>query len=280
MWAERLFLTARRHERPFWEQEALATARRTRIAYDGTSLPAWVWRPNTAQTRLDDQKTVLLVHGWEGRGSQLARFVHPLVEQGIRVVTFDAPGHGDARRDRASLIDHALSVAAVGKEFGPLHAVIGHSVGGAASLLATRFGLEADRYVLIAPPRSPSRFVAGFSKVLGLDPVVRDAMIARVESRYGVRLADLEVTADAARLHSPLLVVHDREDNVVDFSAGKALADAAPLGMILATHGLGHNPILRAREVVESVTRFVTIDATPPFAETLDGELFLRDSRW
>ena len=39
---------------------------------------------------------VLLVHGWEGRGSQLAAMVPLLVEAGFSVVTFDAPGHGEA----------------------------------------------------------------------------------------------------------------------------------------------------------------------------------------
>ena len=37
---------------------------------------------------------VYLVHGWAGRGAQLAPFVAPLVERGHRVVSFDAPSHG------------------------------------------------------------------------------------------------------------------------------------------------------------------------------------------
>jgi pimeloyl-ACP methyl ester carboxylesterase len=280
--AEQLFLRARRHERPFWEREALVGSRRVGVAYDGTTLPAWIWKPSTSSTArlLEPPRTVLLVHGWEGRGSQLGRFVDPLVAQGLRVIAFDAPGHGDARRDRASVVDHARAVAAVAKQLGPIHAVVAHSVGGAASLLATRFGLEAQRYVLIAPPRSPSGFIAGFSKFLGLDPTVRDAMVARVESRYGVRIADLDVEADAKRLLAPLLVVHDRDDTVVDIQTGRTLANVAPLGMFLETSGLGHNTILRARQVVETVTDFITGGGgAPTFAETLDGELFLRDRR-
>lgn len=282
MWAEQLFLRARRHERPFWEREALVGARRTSVAYDGTRLPVWIWKPSGASTArlLEQPRTVLLVHGWEGRGSQLGRFVAPLVAQGLRVVAFDAPGHGDARRDRASVVEHARAVAAVAAELGPIHAVVAHSVGGAASLLATRFGLSAQRFALIAPPRSPSKFVAGFSRFLDLDPTVRDAMVARVESRYGIRIADLDVEQDAARLHAPLLVVHDRDDNVVDFESGESLANVAPLGMLMETTGLGHNTILRARDVVETVSDFVTTGGgAPTFAETLDGELFLRDRR-
>jgi len=39
MWAERLFLTARRHERPFWEKTVLAGARPARVDYEGSWLP-------------------------------------------------------------------------------------------------------------------------------------------------------------------------------------------------------------------------------------------------
>ncbi|MBX3233415.1 MAG: alpha/beta fold hydrolase [Labilithrix sp.] len=282
MWAERLFLTARRHERPFWEKTALAGARRARVDVEGGWLPAWTWRPAGApRARLfDTPKTVLLVHGWEGRGSQLAAFVPPLLAEGLRVVTFDAPGHGDAPLPRASVVDHAHAVAAVAKQLGPIHAVIGHSVGGAAALLATRFGLEAERFALIAPPRTPAKFVQTFSKVLRLDDGVRDAMVARVEQRYGLRIADLDALHDATKLYAPLLVVHDKDDTVVTPATGRALADAAPFGMYLETSGLGHNAILRAPEVLGAVTRFVAAGSAPSFAETLDGELFLRDTRW
>lgn len=277
MWAERLFLTARRYERPFWERQALVGARRGKVDYEDTFLPTWTWSPPNG----DGARTVLLVHGWEGRGSQLASFVAPLLAQGFRVVTFDAPGHGDARAPRASVVDHARAVAAVAKQMGPIAAVVAHSVGGAATLLATRFGLEAERFALVCPPRSPRDFVKGFSKFFALEPGVRDAMVARVESRYGVKIADLDVERDAARLFAPLLVVHDREDPVVPFADGRALADAAPFGMILETHGLGHRAILRSEDVIGSVARFVEAGGgAPTFAETLDGELFLRDTRW
>src|SRR5437763_766872 len=70
-YAERLFLTARRHRRPGWEEQLLARAERFSIPHDGAMLPAWRWG--------DGASTVLLVHGWEGRGSQLAKFAEPLV---------------------------------------------------------------------------------------------------------------------------------------------------------------------------------------------------------
>lgn len=280
-WAERLFLTARRHERPSWETEALASARAGRVPHEGGFLPTWTWTPRGARGSLESPPTVILVHGWEGRGSQLAAFVPPLVAAGLRVVTFDAPGHGDSPLRRASVVEHARALVSVGHAFGPARAVIGHSVGGAAILLATRFGLQAERVALIAPPTTPAGFAATFARTLRLDSALESAMIARLEARYGLRLGDLDVSADAARLRAPLLVVHDREDPVVAFDGGRRLARAAPRGELVAMSGLGHRAILRAPSVIATVADFAGAPAAAPsFAETIDGELFLRDKRW
>jgi pimeloyl-ACP methyl ester carboxylesterase len=279
--AESMFLTARRRPRPKWEGEALATAARTKVRYEDGTLPVWTWSP---ATRAIDPPTVLLVHGWEGRGAQLAPFASPLTARGFRVVTFDAPGHGDATPRRASLVEHARAIALVAKAIarrGPLAAVVGHSLGGAATLVATRLGLRADRYALIAPPRSPARFVKSFSSILGLDANVEAEMIERIEARYTMSFDDLDVRADAARLAEPLLVVHDADDDVVAALDGATIAAAAPRGRLVATSGLGHERVLRAPEIVEEVTAFVANGArAPSLAETIDGDLFYRDSRW
>lgn len=279
-WAEQLFLTARRHERPYWEVEAITSARAGRVAYEGGWLPTWTWTPAGAAGQLEAPRTVLLVHGWEGRGSQLATFVPELVARGYRVVTFDAPGHGDSPLRRASLVEHARAIGTIAASLGPLHAVVAHSVGGAASLLATRFGLDVERLALLAPPTTPADFAAGFAKLLGLDPSLRDAMIARIEARYDLRFEELDVTHDAERLHRPLLVLHDRKDPVVAFAHGERIAAAAPRGELVEVEDLGHRAILRAPRVIDAVTAFVDGEPTRGFAATLEGELFLRDTRW
>jgi alpha-beta hydrolase superfamily lysophospholipase len=278
-YAERLFLTARRHPRPAWEEEALASAdERFTIPHDGKHLPAWRWGRGAA--------TVLLVHGWEGRGSQMAAFVEPLVARGHSVVTFDVPGHGDAPAGVSSVVEHARAVLAAAAFLGPLHAVVAHSVGGAASLFATRLGFDPGRLALIAPPVSPGRFAAGFGAMMGLGPAVQAAMLARLERRYGVTMAELLVVPDAERFTRPLLVVHDEGDRVVEVEAGEAIAQAATAGRLVRTQGLGHSRILRAPAIVAEVVAFVAEGAqhgeavASPLASVIEDDLFYRDRRW
>src|SRR5438094_395807 len=68
--AERVFLTAPRHRAPEHETAALAGARRTSVQVGDSPVSVWTWGHGPV---------VLLVHGWGGRGAQLARFVAPLL---------------------------------------------------------------------------------------------------------------------------------------------------------------------------------------------------------
>src|SRR5262245_23744728 len=83
--AERLFLTPPRPRRPTWEVELLAGAEARPMRVGARRIETWTWGTGPS---------VLLVHGWGGRGTQLGAFVAPLVAHGFSVVTFDAPGHG------------------------------------------------------------------------------------------------------------------------------------------------------------------------------------------
>jgi pimeloyl-ACP methyl ester carboxylesterase len=273
--AERLFRSPRRHGRPAWEHEVLATATRLRVPFGPDTLPAWSW---------GEGPIVLLVHGWEGRGSQLGAFVDPLVELGFRVVTFDAPGHGDSPSRHGTVVEIARAIRAVMAELGPVHAIVGHSIGCVAATYAlSRSSSRSPKLVFVAPPVSPEPFLRSFKRALGLDEEVGRRMVERIEERYGVPFADLDAGALAPRMSAPLLVVHDRDDRDVPFEAGAALADLWPGARLRETRGLGHRRLLRAPEVVSDVVEFVTgiprTMRTGLEQLTLDRELYVRDLR-
>jgi hypothetical protein len=64
--ALRLFSTPRRHHRPHWEKQIAERGATLRV---GSNLAAHCWPVAAAH----DLPTVLLVHGWEGRGTQMGR---------------------------------------------------------------------------------------------------------------------------------------------------------------------------------------------------------------
>lgn len=266
--AERLFTTPRRHARPERERAVLASARHLTIdvtlrapRWHGTKLrlAAWQWGLGP---------TVLLVHGWEGRGSQLGSFVAPLVAAGLSVVAFDAPGHGDSPEHRLYLTDLADCVADVAAAVGPVHAIVAHSFGAAAILLAhARAGVSAARNVLISPNVLIDDAVRRFAHLVGLDESDRIALEQRLADQTGVGIADLAVPRLAGHRDDALLVIHDRGDREVSFEHGARLAATWPKAQLRTTEGLGHRKILRDPDVLAATADFVRLGAPAPISD-------------
>ncbi len=251
-----LFLKPRRFPRPARELEALATARLVLVPTDRTvhagpePLRAWVWG--------DDGPLVLLVHGWQGRGAQLATFVQPLLAAGFRVATFDAPAHGETPGARSSLFSFRDAVLAMHTALGPFHAVISHSMGGAAVILASSEVAIASRYALICPPNDVRDFTAELTKMLGLSEATRAAVHRRLERTFGQKLESIRAPGMVTTRTEPLLLVHDRGDKEVPFDRGEAIAAAWPGAELVATEGLGHRRILQDASVIAKVVDHVS----------------------
>jgi pimeloyl-ACP methyl ester carboxylesterase len=246
--AEGLFLKTRRFPAPEEEKRVLARGAVSRVKRGQECLRIWVWGRGP---------TVLLVHGWNGRGGQLASFVDPLVQTGFRAVAFDGAGHGSSTGDSSSMPWLAEDVLAVAAAFGPLHGVITHSLGGLSTLLALSRGLPCQRAVLLAPPAYPVKWFQLMSERLDLPPSVQRLLLARLHRRFDAGFDDLSGPQLARDLMTPALVIHDRQDRDVDLEDGRALADAWPGCRLQLTDGLGHLKILQNPDVVASALGFI-----------------------
>ncbi len=245
--AERLFLAPPRHPQPEHEATALASARTT-IVDAGTPITTWTWGHGPA---------VLLVHGWGGRGAQLASFVPSLVASGHSVTTFDAPGHGRSPASESSLVAFVAAIHAVSRALGPVGGVIAHSIGAAATACALRDGLHADAAVFVAPPADLTLHADIILESLGFRRRARELMRERIERRLGVPWSTLDVARFAPQMRTPLLVIHDREDAEVPWQEGASIAQAWPAATLSTTSGLGHRRLVRDPDVVREAVDFV-----------------------
>jgi pimeloyl-ACP methyl ester carboxylesterase len=264
---EKLMFRTTRRQAAAWEQQLLERGRRFSIASPWGELAAWSW---------GEGPTVLLVHGWNGRGSQLGRLVAPLVSAGYRVVTFDAPGHGQSPGSSSSMlhfadaIEHAVD--SLRPVFGTLAAIIAHSMGGPAVVVAmSRFqkrsttererslrdALPVERFVFVAPPIDVRDFVRGFSRQVELGSESEALLGQLIETRFATPLASLHAPTLARSLSAPLLVIHDADDREVPLRQGERLAEAWRSARLWVTSGLGHTRILTDPEVVYEIAGFV-----------------------
>ena len=262
--AERLYFAARRHPAPEREQAILDEGVAFTVETELGPLAASRWEPVLPWER-SDRGTVLLVHGWEGRASQLGAFVAPLVARGFTVVGADAPGHGRSAGVAVDLPTYAGLLgdvaAAAASDGPPVRAVIAHSFGAGAVTLALAAAdgrFDVDAAVLVAPPCSFGRYVESFGRTFGLTRATEAIFRSRLEHRLGRRWErDLALDLRAQGIDVPALIQHDTDDAEIPFAEGAALANSWAASTLVATGGLGHRRILRDDSVIERAVDFI-----------------------
>jgi len=247
--AYKLWFYPRRHAEPAREKTWLAEAQHFAIQHPPESLAAYRWGKGPK---------VLLVHGWDGRGSQLGAFVEPLRSAGFEVVAFDLPAHGRSSGRKTNMLEAAHAIRSVATALGSVEAVIAHSFGAGALARALASGLSANKAVMISPPANLRWMADNFFNQLRLTQNVRMRIESRVTRDYGDSVWQ-EVSADhnVRDLTLPGLIIHDEEDREVPFSQGERLAKTWPAARLLPTRGLGHRRILRDPTVISEVVDFL-----------------------
>ncbi len=207
--------------------------------------------------------TVLLAHGWGGHAGQWHAVVEGLLAAGLRVVAFDALSHGASDAGvrgpaQTSVVEMSRSLLATAWHAGPIHAVVAHSLGGAATAMAIREGLPVRAAVMIGSPADMHTASATLAWQLGIGPSVLARMQRRSERWLGMPWSAFNVP-DIGRTRAvpPTLVIHDRQDKEVRWEDGAAIAGAWPGARLLTTTGLGHRRILQDPAVIGEVADFV-----------------------
>ncbi len=246
--AGRIFLTPQRRPRPARERQIISMAQVSTLRVGSEQVRVWEWGRGP---------TVLLVHGWEGRGAQLGALVSPLVRRGLRVVAFDGPAHGDSTGRRTNVLEFGRAIRVLAERYQPLAGVVAHSFGAAATALALRDGLTVEQVVFVAPWSALSRAGEAFRVKIGLSPRTIERMRANLERRLSTRWSDLDAATLAPAASVRLLVVHDLHDTEIPASEGRALANLWPGAEFASSEGLGHFRILRDLGVARLITDFL-----------------------
>lgn len=249
--AERMFLTPPRTRDAAASALDLVDARSSFLEHKGRQIAMWRWGSR-------DAPAVVLAHGWGGYAAQMRAFVFPLVQAGYRVIAYDQPAHGVSEGRLTGLPDFADVLAEVAGIHGSVAAVVAHSLGGAAAALALANGKASfKKVVLVSPPSDLVGYSRRFARWYWMPEAVRRGMQAAIEERYGVRWENLEVPRVAPRLSAQALVIHDRDDRLMPWTHGAAVARHWPGAKLMSTEGLGHRRILSDERVTRAAAEFI-----------------------
>jgi pimeloyl-ACP methyl ester carboxylesterase len=244
-----VFYAPRKFAAAKWERTGIALGRQEKLHFDNEQLTATVWG--------SEGPAVLLVHGWQGRRGQLAKIAIDLSAKGYRVIAFDGPAHGSSSKKRTTLVEFSEAVESAAQQFGPLHAIVGHSFGAAAAAIAMRRGVQVQRAVLISCPFSLRHVVSGFAKIVGLPSRSHEKMYPLMERLHRCAEEQLSFENIGPDLHTPCLLIHDTADKYIALKDGEMVLLTIAGAELVRTKGLGHMRILQDEKVVERVSQFL-----------------------
>jgi pimeloyl-ACP methyl ester carboxylesterase len=242
-----IFLTPRRHSPKAWEVKSEESAKRIWITKDFSCL---VWGKG---------KPILLVHGWEGRGSQMSVFV-PYLASKYKLIAIDAPAHGGSKGSKSSPNEFIKTIFKAQEYFGEFEAIIGHSMGGGCSIFSAIEGLKVKKVVSISGPSSFKDVAELFGKYIGLNNDVLKGFLNRVEEDVQLPFEDLDLSKKISSINQKLLLVHDTDDEEVPYSQFEKfqmnMNDMSNV-QLLVTGGLGHRRIMKDEKVLSNIKAFI-----------------------
>ncbi len=255
-WAYRLWFSTRRFPVPARETRWLSECRIDTLPWRDYPLTRYQWGDPAVPA-------IVLIHGWNGRGSQLGAFAEALTSAGFRAVAFDAPAHGRNQGSSTNIFDYAEALQTVAAASGPIAGAIAHSFGVPATARALLQGLALPRLVSISAPANATFLVERFARLLEIPEVVIDNMRGRIERKFGMDvLTRLAAEAMLAEQTLPGLIIHDRNDRDVPSTHAEQLHQAWQGSQLLLTDNLGHNRILRDDAVIKAAVDFLADEPT------------------
>lgn len=239
----------------------LAEARQTRLSTPtGTVTTHHFVVPGTSASR------VLIVHGWGSQAAYLARMAKGLADAGLEVVVLDLPGHGLSSGRRLDIRRAVEAIAAADRAYHGFDAIVGHSFGGAASLIAVSGLLSAvsrvgtSRLVLIGAPSRLDFIFRGFADTVGLSNAALGRLEIQAERRTGVHPAQFDGPALALKADIPVLVVHAEDDKEVAAENARRYEGLSRKIDLLWANGLGHRRIVSDDTVIAAIADYLHRD--------------------
>lgn len=207
------------------------------------------------------QRPVLLIHGWESRGSRFATIIEKLLECGYSPVAFDMPGHGDSGGKNTTILECNEVCADLQRQFGEFEAVIAHSFGVPCAFYAVKNKLRANKIVAIGGLGEFSYLIEEFSRALNLRGKIKDGLKRKVEGLFHPLRNIWEtfsVTDNTELVTQPILIIHDTEDDVVQLQQAKKIAASySNQARYYETSGYGHRNILYQQDVAQCIAEFI-----------------------
>lgn len=202
---------------------------------------------------------VLCVHGWSGNASQFEKLMREIASQGYRAVAFDHYRHG---RSGGSDSNYLLFIKAtrlvqtfLAEQDCPVEAVVGHSIGGMASLHARV--AEPVPHILLSPVVGVFERFRECALSSGIPEGIFERAARNIETDIRMSFAATDEVECLRTINTRVKLMHSEKDRIVSASRSLNLLQTHPaLDLDIGAYG-GHSSILKRTHTKHQVTRWL-----------------------
>jgi len=247
--AKRLLFAPSNYKTTSLENYHLESGAAFEISVDGKAVKCWKWGSGPS---------ILLAHGWNGRGIQLHRFIEPLLCKGYSVIAYDAPGHGESQGKTSSYFEFTDTIRTLlnSSNGHSIQGVIAHSLGASATVNSIAKEKNSLEVVLIAPALRLAEVLYSYFDHIGVPKPLYLSLIREYEDRYGYDMHHDNPSNLLREVESRILIVHDKDDPTIPYLDSKELADQFQNITLHTTELLGHKKILGEKSIIDSIVNY------------------------
>jgi len=201
-------------------------------------------------------KTILLIHGWESNAARWDEVTPYLIEEDMRVVAIDAPGHGLASQQLFNMVDYADFIDCAVSKFKPKY-IVGHSLGGAtlAFYLANYEYESIEKSILMAAPSELTGMMGDFGQALGLSTRSMKNIYQYFAATFNHEISFFSTREFCKKINFPTLVIHDKEDETVAVEDSISYHKILKNSQLVVTEGYGH--ALQGEPIFKDIVSFL-----------------------
>lgn len=203
-------------------------------------------------------KKALIIHGWNGRGTQLASLAKELIDLDYTVISFDAPGHGKSNKNTAVMTEFMEAAFVLERYYKQFDLVIGHSLGAMTTINILSRDFKAKKAVIIGCGDEITNIIKDFLKSIGLKEKIAPKLKTEFEKIYKLSINDYTVHEQVKKVDIPLFIIHDKNDLDVPYTASETIHENAKNSKLLLTEKLGHRKILGDANVISQIKDFIS----------------------
>jgi pimeloyl-ACP methyl ester carboxylesterase len=118
-------------------------------------------------------------------------------------------------------------------------------------------GVEVKSIITIGAADTISEIASDFAQKVGLSPKYGPRLKKYFDKKLNQDVDNFSAHKAAKSIGAQTLVIHDEDDMEVSVSCARNIRQNLSNGKLLITQKLGHTTILRSREVVREINKFL-----------------------